>query len=106
MRRQFFAKWDRRDQTAMQRCGTVAGAPEKGEERGRMTKAKPSIKATATSKAEEPRRLMVKVYVNEREQTQIRVAAAMTNQAMTEFCRAALVESLYGDVTGANVIKL
>lgn len=57
-----------------------------------MAKAKPSNKATATSKTEEPRHLIVKVYVNEREQTQIRVAAAMSNQAMTEFCRAALIE--------------
>ena len=32
------------------------------------------------------------MYVNEREQTQIRVAAAMSNQAMTEFCRTALIE--------------
>ena len=57
-----------------------------------MAKAKSNSKPNVPKKPVDTKRLVVKVYVNEREQKQIRVAAAMANQAVTEFCRATLVE--------------
>lgn len=44
------------------------------------------------STTDAPRTHLVKVYVTEREQTQIRLAASSANLSMTEFCRQALKE--------------
>ncbi len=55
-------------------------------------KQKPATTAGKTDST--PRTHLVKVYVTEREQTQIRLAATAANLSMTEFCREALKEKV------------
>jgi hypothetical protein len=48
----------------------------------------------AGKKGSTPRPYVVKIYVSEREQTQIRLAATASNLSMTEFCREALKDKV------------
>ena len=55
-----------------------------------MPKAK--SKASVSTKPADAERLVVKVYVNEKEHRLIRLAAAFVGHNLTEYCRKTLVE--------------